>query len=46
MEGDSAVINKAYHKAVPDNVDLTTGGKPLVITFDPNFNSLTKQNEN
>ena len=34
MEGDTSVINKAYHKAVPDNVDLTSGGKPLLISTD------------
>lgn len=34
MEGDSSVINKAYHKAVPDSVDLTSGGKPLLIASD------------
>jgi hypothetical protein len=29
MEGDTAVINKAYQKAVPDTVDHTTKGEKL-----------------
>lgn len=33
MEGDTAVINKAYHKAVPDAVDITSGGKPLAVSL-------------
>ena len=31
MEGDTAVINKAYQKAVPDNVDITTAGQPITV---------------
>lgn len=34
MEGDAATVMKAYHKAVPDNIDLTSGGKPLLISSD------------
>lgn len=43
MEGDSSVINKAYQKAVPDNVDVTSGGKPIVIAFDPTFNATARE---
>lgn len=34
MEGDSSVINKAYHKAVPDNVDITSKGEKLTTSLD------------
>lgn len=29
MEGDSSIINKAYQKAVPDNVDITSKGERI-----------------
>lgn len=29
MEGDTNVITKAYHKAVPDNVDVTSKGESI-----------------
>ena len=45
MEGDTAVINKAYHKAVPDNVDVTSGGQPLVVKFDPQFDATSREAE-
>jgi hypothetical protein len=35
MEGDTATVLKAYHKAVPDKVDHTSKGEalPLLVQF-------------
>jgi|ERR1051326_4432418 hypothetical protein len=36
MEGDTNIVNQAYKKAVPDNLDITSGGEtvaPLLVRF-------------
>ena len=44
MEGDTATVLKAYHKAVPDMIEGTVDTN-LTITFDPTFNAPTREAE-
>lgn len=49
MEGDTPTVLKAYHKAVPDNVDITTKGKELptpILNALPSDDSTSKDTSN